>query len=487
MNKISKFKEYLNDIAKYDYAVRILRWEMDTVAPKKSFDYLVEASSFFEMQSFKMITGDTFKKLLDGATSCSKFDELEFQESRYILKLKDDYERLKRVPSDFYEEYTTLRNKSLNVWVEAKEKNDYSLFEPYLIEIINKTKKYYEYMYPDTDNLYECMVSTYEDGISLELIDKLFDQVKNGIIPIIKNLKKKNIPRINNRYSDEELSNIAKFLLDYIGFDTTRGITGIYTHGYTEKVCNNDVRITFSNKNDINDIISTIIHEGGHGIFEQSISKTLKNIDLYDVDKTALHESQSRFYENILGRNINFFVPIYDKLKKLLKIYEPLEKFIQRFNSAYPSLVRTKADELTYCLHIIIRYEIERDIFNGKIDLHNLKNIWNQKYKEYLNITVDDDKNGILQDMHWSEGAFGYFPTYLLGSIFDGMLLEQVEDDLGDIDTLLKENKIKKITNYLNRKIHQYGGTYNINEVAVRLFDKELNAEPLINYFKSKY
>ncbi len=248
----------------------------------------------------------------------------------------------------------------------------------------------------------------------------------------------------------------------------------------------NDVRIAFSNESDIIDHICTVIHEGGHGIFEQNISEKLQQYKTYDIDKTALHESQSRFYENILGRNVNFWIPIYDDIKKILNIDTDIHDFINSFNNQYPSLIRTKADELTYCMHIIIRYEIERDIFNNNIDLNELDKVWNQKYKDYLNLEVKNDREGILQDMHWSDGNFGYFPTYLLGSIFDGMLLDHINNKLGDINEILKSGNIKKITKYLNENIHINGGAYNINEVSNKLFNKDLNVEGIVNYFKNK-
>ena len=247
---------------------------------------------------------------------------------------------------------------------------------------------------------------------------------------------------------------------------------------------NDDIRITFSQTNNPIDFCSTVIHEGGHGIFEQHINKEYSK---YSTDTMShlfgLHESQSRFYENMLGRNKNFWIPIYDDIKKMLKLDINIDEFVDRLNTVKPSLIRTESDELTYCLHIIIRYEIERDIFNGNIDVDNLNTLWNQKYKEYLGIDVPNDSVGIMQDVHWSEGEFGYFPSYLLGSIYDGMILEEIKN----VNDILKEGKIKDITKYLNENIHIYGGAYNSFEVIKRLTGKELSAKPLINYFKKKY
>ena len=487
MNKLNELKELLSEIGNYRYITTILRWEMDTIAPKSSHDYLIDVSTNCELEAFKLFTSDKYISLLNEVISNNSFNNLDKLEQTYLLDLKEDYEHFKRVPEDFYQEHSKLCSNSLNAWVEAKEKNDYQLFKPYLIKIIESTKKLYNYMYPNCNNIYDCMLNDYEKGINSEFIDKLFNQLKKEIIPIIKNLKDNNTKKLQKNYTNEKLIELAKYLLNYIGFDNIRGALGIYTHGYTIKLNNNDTRITFSNTPYITDIISTVVHEGGHGIFEQNVSSSLTQYHTYDVNKCGLHESQSRFFENILGRNKNFFIPIYDDLKKILDIDIELDEFIDMFNIAKCSKIRTEADELTYCIHIIIRYEIERDIFSNKIELDDLPDIWNNKYKEYLGVDVTNDRDGILQDMHWSEGAFGYFPFYLMGTIFDGMLLDHLNEKLGNVDQLLKKGKIKDITNYLNDKIHKFGGIYNINEVSNRLFKTDLRVEPIINYFKHKY
>ncbi len=487
MTDFEKLQEYLKKIEILNYTVAMLRWEMDTTAPKSSYDYLIKASTNFELDSFKLAQSNEYIDLIEKTINSKEYAELNEMQKTYLNKLKEDYYKMKNIPEDFYEEYCELRNKSLNTWVEAKSKNDYSIFKPYLIKVITETKKFYQFMYPNVENLYDCMLNDYESGINSQIIDKLFDNLKQEIIPIIKNLKNNSIPKIENKYTDEELISLGKYLLNYIGFDNDRGALGIYTHGYTMKLNNNDVRITFSNKNDLPDICSTVIHEGGHGIFEQCIDKSIADFATYDIDKIALHESQSRFFENILGRNSNFWKPIFKDIKDKLNLEIDVEEFAKQFNDAKPSFIRTEADELTYCMHIIIRYEIERMIFNENVDFDKLPQIWNEKYKEYLGLDVQNDKDGILQDMHWSEGAFGYFPSYLLGSIFDGMLLETINEKVGNVDELLFQGRIKEITKFLNQNIHQYGGTFNINETAKRVCGKELEVKGIVKYFKEKY
>ena len=487
MNNLEKLIKYLQDIADTNYIANIMHWEMDVIAPKKSYDYLIEVKNKVEMEAFKKSISPKFKELVKNVIESPEYKNLSFEEQRYLTETLEDIEKEERVPETFMSEYFELCDKSNNAWAEAKEKNDYNIFKPYLESIVKKTKKYYEYMYPNCDNLYDKMLDTYEKGMTSKEIDKLFDELKKGIIPLVKNLKPKNLKKIENTYSDSELIEISKYLLDYIGFDNDRGALGIYPHGYTNKINNNDVRIAFSQNKSIFDHACTIIHEGGHGIFEQNIGPNLAKYPTYDIGKYALHESQSRFFENILGRNKNFWLPIYEDIKGKMKLDLSLDEFIEYLNDAKPSYKRTEADELTYCLHIIMRYEIERDLFSDKITAEELESVWNEKTKEYFGLEVESPTDGILQDVHWSQGSFGYFPSYLLGSILDGMLIDSIERDLGSIDSLLSAGRIKEITKYLVENIHIYGGACTFQEVVDRVCKKELSVEPLIKYFNTKY
>lgn len=349
------------------------------------------------------------------------------------------------------------------------------------------TKEYYRYIDSNSNNLYDVMLNDYETGVKSELIDKLFAELKVGILPLIPkdNLESK---QININYTNEELIKCATYLLNYIGFDINRGAIGIYPHGYTEKMNANDIRIAFRQTTDPIDFVTTIIHEGGHGIFEQNINPNLSKYENTTIDNLyALHESQSRFYENILGRNKKFWIPIYDDIKKLLHLDLDIDEFVSLLNIPKCGQLRMTADELTYCMHIILRYEIERDLFSDKIKVGDIPKIWNKKMLEYLNITVKNDNEGLMQDVHWSRGSFGYFPSYLIGSIYDGMFIEAIENDLGSIDELLKDGKIKEITNYLINKIYVSGGAYTSLEIIDKMCKKEISAKPIIKYFTRKY
>ena len=328
------------------------------------------------------------------------------------------------------------------------------------------------------------MLEQFERGMNSKVIDELFNPLKEALIPLIKEVKTQPV-FLEQTYTNEEFLNIARYLLNYIGFDNNRGQLGIYPHGFTETINHNDVRIAFSSKEGPSSFVGTIIHEGGHGIFEQNLNE---KIYLSNTDNSlALHESQSRFFENILGRNLNFWLPIYDEVKKLLKLNISVEEFVKSLNNVNCGLIRINADELTYALHIIIRYEIERDLFHNKINVDDLPKVWNEKMQEYLGVTPSNDNEGLMQDIHWAEGLFGYFPTYLIGNVYDGMFLEAIEKDLGPIDQILKSGNIKQITKFLNEKVHKFGGIYNYKEIMERVCHQELSPKPIINYYQKKY
>ncbi len=488
MKTIESFLTYQKEIAKYEYLSNILAWDLRVNSPKDGKSYLIDILSQMELKAFELSTSEEYGKILKDVLQSNDFSSLKKIEQRFIQNLKEKYDLNKKVPASFYQEYTKLKSLANTAWEEAKAKNNYSLFKPYLQKIIEMTKEYYTHLYPNTD-IYDAMLSSHEKGMTSKEIDPLFQQIKEELIPLVQKYQGKKARTLSKiTYSESELKDCANYLLNYIGFDCNRGTVGIYPHGFTTKIHADDVRIAFDQSNNPCFFVSTIIHEGGHGIFEQNFSPDIRNLrNQGGEDIYGLHESQSRFYENILGKNKNFWTPIYQDIQKMLKLEIPLEEFVQYLNQVTCGSIRTEADELTYCLHIIIRYEIEKAIFRDNIGVDELPSLWNQKTKEYLGVEVTSDKEGILQDVHWSEGSFGYFPSYLLGNIYDGMFLEAIEKQIGSIDTLLEKKEIKKITDFLIQKIYQFGDTLSAKEVVQKICHKEISAEPIIRYYKKKY
>lgn len=479
---------YLKQITDLEYMINILNWDLRISTPDAAKDGLIKVISDLEEKLFALQTSEEYKNKLSQAITSEEYKTLPESEKKYINNLSIRYFENEMLPGDFITKYSSVCKKSTNVWTKAKQANDFSLFKPYLEEVINLTREYYLYLNDDKDGLYDTMLDCYERGITQEVLDPLFDELKIFLIELIKKVKSTN-KVIEIDYTEDELLKCAKFLLEYIGFDLNRGHVSIFHHGFTEKMSKDDVRLAFKYTKNPIEFVKTVIHEGGHGVYEQNINDNLAKYYNGTIENLyALHESQSRFYENFLGRRKSFWIPIYDKIKTMLKLDIDLDEFVELLNSVNLGLVRTEADELTYCLHIILRYEIEKEIFNNNVSVEELRTLWNDKMKEYFDLEVTSDSEGLMQDIHWSEGGFGYFPSYLLGNIYDGMIYEAMSEDLGDIDEILSNGGIKEITKYLNEKIHQYGGAYTYKEVMDHVCKgKELSVKPLINYYKEKY
>ncbi len=489
---LEEFQEYLKKMNQYEHVLTLLYWDMKTCTPKLGQEGHVEALTHFSTEVFAMSTSEQMGDMLTELAKPAEYDALTDTWKFIVTRMKRDFDRNKRIPADLYKTYVQTQAEAGNIWVDAKEKSDFSLFAPYLQKMIDLTVEMAGYTDPGVE-VYDALLNQYEQGMDSATIDGLFEALKKDLIPFVKEIlakQKPENPAFKGYFDPDGQRKVQDLLLDYIGFRRDAGSVGETEHPFTLNFCSKDVRLTnhYYENNPLSSIFSAV-HEGGHAIFEQNINPEYDNTVAGSCGYMGLHESQSRFYENILGRNKNFWLPIYDKLGELLPAFKeiPLETFYQEINHVQNSFIRVNADEVTYCFHIILRYEMEKAIFREHVPVSDLPALWNQKMQDYLQITPADDAQGILQDMHWSDGGFGYFPSYLLGSIYDGMLLDTLQEELGNVDELLKNGKIKDITAWLNQKIHWYGNTRKPKDAIRAVCGREISAEPLIRYFKEKY
>lgn len=490
--KMSKFKEYENKLAHYKHVITQLQWDMQTQTPSKGYEDKVETVTYFSSQAFQLQTSEGYGKLLKELLKEKEFGKLNEAMQITIKRAWKEYEENKRIPADFYEEMVRAASHSQKAWKEAKQKKDYSIFCPHLQIMIDYRKRLMEYSRPDME-VYNAMLDTFEEGMDSETLDGLFEELKAGLVPLLQRIAMKQEPDrkvFQGKFPKHLQQQWGAFLLDYIGYDKEAGVMSESEHPFTMGFGPKDVRVTNHYKEDeaLNAMFS-IIHEGGHAIFEQGVDAQYEKTALTEINFLGLHESQSRFYENILGRNINFWRPIYMKLGECMPQFQEisLEEFYREINHVVPGLIRIDSDEVSYSLHIILRYEIEKAIFRDGVEVKDLPQLWNDKMEELLGIRPDNDADGILQDTHWSDGSFGYFPTYALGNIFDGMFLEMLTEELGDVDTLLADGRIKEITAWLHEKIHKFGSLRNGREVVEYVCGKEVSAKPILKYFEEKY
>ncbi len=417
-------------------------------------------------------------------------EELNDQEKAIVKDIKKTIREMNLVPKEDFEANQVLMVQSFSIWQNAKNNNDYHSFKETLQKIINFQIKFANYKRVDEKTLYDVLLSDYEPGFNSDKLDEFFALLRAEIVPLLKKVQasdKKFVKPYNQKVESHKQKAFNEFIAQYIGFDLTHGLIKESDHPFTTHIYNKDVRFTTHFYEDIMEsAIFSTLHEAGHGMYEQGVSDEITFTNIGGGTSMGVHESQSRFYENMIARNKNFWLPIFDKFNADYGLDMKIDEFMNYINQAQASLIRTEADELTYPLHIMIRYEIEKKIFNENLSVDNLDIIWNEMYKEYLGVDVPNDSEGILQDVHWSAGLFGYFPSYAVGSAISAQIYDHMNKQFS-IDDCLLNGDLNKIKEFLNKGIHQYGATYNTDELLNKMMDESFNPQYFVDYLKNKY
>ena len=489
---IEKFRELVKKKNRIFANLELIQWDLETKTPVKSKPYLAELVGELSMQEYDLFTSDEFVNLVE-ILNKEKNNLSEIEKKEIELSM-EEIEKKKKIPADEYEAYAKLTSINQGIWEEAKAKNDFSIVKDNLEKIFNYNKKFAEYRRKDEKNLYDVLLNDYEKGMDIEKLDIFFNELKKEIVPFLKKIqeKKKSLKEENklNVPVDEDIQmKFAKYLAAYVGFDFEKGLVETSEHPFTLNLNKNDVRLTTNNKRNIPfSTVFSIIHEAGHGIYEQQTADNLIDTLLGSGGSMGLHESQSRFMENIVGRNKAFWKPLYKKAMEFYPFLKNIdfEEFIKQINKIEPELIRTEADELTYSLHIMLRYEIEKMIFAGEVSIDDLPKIWNQKMVEYLGIEPKNDAEGLMQDVHWYCGLVGYFPSYAIGNAYASQIYNTMKKDF-DVDRVLENQNLKKITDWLGEKIHKYGRLKDTPEIIKKVTGEELNPKYYIDYLKEKY
>ncbi|MFP7297899.1 carboxypeptidase M32 [Neobacillus niacini] len=485
-----KFLEYVKKINAYNEALGLIYWDLRTGAPKEGVNQRSEVIGMLSSEVFKMSTSEDMAAYI---ATLSKNDLSET--TRKILEeCKKEYERNKKIPADEYKDYVILQSKAESVWEEAKEKSDFNMFRPYLEKLVETTKRFIHY-WGYKGNPYDVLLDLYEPGMTVEVLDQVFGDLRKKIVPLVKLIAASpNKPRTEflfKQFNKENQRALSLEILGKMGYNFNAGRLDETVHPFATGLNPGDVRVTTNyDEQDFRTAVFGTIHEGGHALYEQNLSKELVGTPLCTGTSMGIHESQSLFYENIVGRSFPFWKNNYELLKKYATgqfDQVSIEEFYRGINESKPSLIRIEADELTYPLHIIIRYEIEKGLFNGEIEVGDLPQVWNSLYQEYLGITPENDAKGVLQDVHWAGGSFGYFPSYALGYMYAAQFKHKMLDSLPNFDQLLEEGDLLPIKEWLTKNIHQYGKLKKPLEILHDVTGEGLNAQYLIDYLYEKY
>ena len=458
---IDAFHEHLQQIRAYDHALGILNYDRDTVMPRGATENLSNPMGVLVERQYSLTVDPHYKELVEElAKNADKLDPVTRAEVRTVRR---EMQRTERIPKDEHVAYETCCNEAGSVWRTAKETDDYALFEPYLRKVLDYSRRFPGYFAPEKKP-YDALIDIYEEGMTMAAIDPFFKGAREQLVPLIAEIgrrgRKIDDSFLNKVYPIVDQEKLSNYLMDVLTMDPARRVIGTTEHPFTTSFTKYDVRITTHyHENMMASSMYSVIHEGGHALYDMNVGDDIAYSIVGNGTSMGIHESQSRFYENIIGRSEPFIKTIMPVLHALFPTQlagVDAHSFYLAVNKSEPSLIRTEADELTYPLHIMIRYELEKLLIDGSLDTKELPKAWNKMYKEYLGIDVPSDREGVLQDSHWSFGGFGYFPSYALGSAYGAQMLASMEKDVNVWDTVGKGD-LAPVVAWLRERIYRYG------------------------------
>lgn len=492
--------EKMKEFFVFTSAESIIHWDMETMMPPKAVMLRSEQLALLSRIAHKMITDPAIGRLLEEIQKNPNYEELDAIQKRNVYLINKHYNEQTKLPEELVAAIAKQRAITVDSWKKAKAAKKFSMFQSELEKLTELEKNAAEILMEvkETKTPYDALIDIYEPKMTAENITKVFSELRSGLVSILK--KCENSPRqpdtalLKRKVPINIQREISRTIAEFVGYDISSKNAGgridetehPFTIGYF-----NDVRITTHYYEDnFTSSIFSVLHEAGHALYEQNINSEWIYQPIGTACSSGFHESQSRFIENIVGRSYEFWHYFLPKIKTLtgnLLSDVNYESFIHAINQVKPSKIRVEADEVTYCLHIIIRFNIEKDLFADKIIVKELSEIWNQSYKEHLGIEIENDSEGVMQDTHWASGLYGYFPSYALGNIYSGQILAAMEKELPEWRMQLKKGEFSKIKQWLVENVHHHGNLYDPEDLLKRITGKGLNAKPYITYLKNKF
>jgi len=471
----------------------LLGWDQMTYMPPMGAGDRSEQTALISKMSHEKVISDKFWnhiQLLSG-----NLDGLSEKDRNVVKRLRKDVEKARKVPSEFVEKMAKTTTLAYQSWEKARAKNDFKIFAPDLKKIVELEKEYCGYInFPGPR--YDCLLDDYEEGMTVEKLSREFTNLKRGIVEILDKIKSSEIfekqKEINFKLGEEKQKHLCNLVIEKMQLPGDKTRLDVSTHPFTTSMGDDDVRITtsYNRPSPLFSFFSTI-HEAGHALYELGMPKgEYKDTVISDSPSLGLHESQSRFWENMICRRRDFweyFYPVFKKIAPDQFKDISFEKWYNIVNQVRPSLIRVEADELTYCLHVILRFEIETDLMEDKIDVNDIPSIWNEKMDQMLGITPSNDVEGVLQDMHWSGGSIGYFPTYAIGTIYSAQIFKKISEENKNLDSEIRNAEFGNILSWLRKNIHQYGCMIDADDIIKKACGQGLNSNVFVDYLKDKY
>jgi len=491
--KLEKLKELLGEVSDIGRAAAVLSWDQQVNMPRGGAEARgQQLATLSKITQEKFISDEVGKLIEDLKTEFAGADPAS-DDAATVRVAARNYDKAKRVPPAFVAETAVVTSKAFEKWVEAKGKSDFSIFEPHLEKVFDLTRKYISF-FPPADHPYDTLLDDYEPGMKTADVKEIFSALRPKQVELIKAItasKQVKDDFLHKKYNEKKMMDFGVDVITKYGYDWNRGRQDKAPHPFETTFSVNDVRITtrFEADNPAATLFSTM-HEAGHGMYEQGINPAYERTPLAGGTSLAVHESQSRMWENLVGRSLPFWEHFFPALKKAFPSQlngVGLKAFYKAINKVEPSLIRVNADEATYNLHIMLRLELEIAIIEGKVAIKDLPEVWNAKMQEYLGITPPNDAKGVLQDIHWSSGLIGYFSTYALGNLVSAQLWEKINKDIKNLDDQIRKGNFSELLGWLRTNIHQHGHKYDPQVLVKNVTGSKITPEPYVRYLTRKY
>jgi carboxypeptidase Taq len=482
----------INDQLKYYKTLEALM-DLDqwSSLPKQGTAYRQQVASFVAGKKADLMATEEVKSIVDYFSSYDLEKINDYIEKGLIRNFLFHYNITSRVPKEKLQQVSALKAVTTGKWVEAKEKSDYSIFKPYLEEVFSLKKEIAGYIDPDRSP-FEVLVSITDEGICYDEVVREFGKLKTGIKKLLKKINSSDViiddRALKMEQSPQLIEDFAKELIYELGYDMEKGAFAKVPHAFTTFMGPKDARISTYSSGLIS-LLFTYIHESGHAMYAYGGCDKVNEMNMFGGCEGGFHEAQSRFYENIIGKSYEYWKHTYPKLKQRFSTFKEisLDDFYRAINKVQPNVKRTISDEVTYSLHPIIRFELEKELFEGTLNFEDLPKAWNDKYEEYLGIRPMSDAEGVLQDMHWAGDYIGYFQSYALGNIYDGQIRNAILKDMPDFYSRIENGDFKSISNWFEKNIYCYSNCLTPGEILKNLTDETLNADYFLQYLNNKY
>lgn len=487
--KINELKTYLLNLGHIRGIQNLLQWDMETFMPEGAIGSRSEQMKLINALQHEKETSTELEKILNSFES----ENLNDEEAILIKEVKREFKMAKALPASFVGELTEVSAFSQRAWAKARSENDYKLFEPHLAKIIELTKRKADY-FKTGKTQYDSLVDEFEPGMTVDVLNKVLNPLRDESIELLKKIQSSGKfaqALTPGNFSKQEQKRLSEEVMKFLQMPMKNFRLDESSHPFSTSFHPTDCRITTRyNLNDCTDSFSGTVHECGHSMYELNLPQEWFGTPLATFASYGIHESQSRMWEIFVAKNKPFWNAFYPTLQEIFPTpykNKPLDEFYQKLNMVSPSFIRVEADEVTYNLHILIRFEMEKAIFNEGVKVSELPELWNDKYEKYLGIRPKTFKEGIMQDVHWSQGAFGYFPSYTLGTLFAAQFYAKAKKEIPTIESSIAAGDVGPLKNWLAKNIHAEGRKYQSLDLVRRVTGEEFTSQYFIDYLKGKY